>query len=160
MSSNNIIVPILKGTVDLSPIKPFAAKPDDKGNTVVKMTVVGSERVNGEFAYPVYLNNTLVGVVESENLGVIPDYVKVIVSLFTNKINNKFVTKANMKIDIVISGRLAKVFQKLTYPEGFTETYEIGEISIDIHEDFKTNDTNEETAGYIDESLPFSRFIV
>lgn len=153
------IIPTLKGTIDLSEIKPFSAKPDNKGNTVVKMSIIGSERVNGEFSYPVYLGNVLVGTVESENLGVIPDYTKVIISLFTNKVDNKFITKKNMEIDVIISGRTLKVFQKVTHPNYYTETYEIGEISIGVIEDFREQAEQEETADFIDKSLPFSRFV-
>lgn len=153
------IVPILKGTIDLSEIKPFSAKPDNKGNTTVKMSIIGSERVNGEFSYPVYLGNVLVGTVESENLGVIPDYAKVVISVFTNKIDKKFITKKNMEIDVVISGRLQKVFQKVTHPDYYTETYEIGEIGVEVLENFKEQALEEETADFVDKSLPFSRFV-
>ena len=152
------IVPVLKGTIDLSEIKPFSAKPDNKGNTVVKMSIIGSERVNGEFSYPVYLGNTLVGTVESENLGVIPDYAKVVISLFTNKIDNKFITKKNMEIDVVISGRLQKIFQKVTHPNYYTETYDIGEIGVEVIEDFREQVEQAETADFVDKSLPCSRF--
>jgi hypothetical protein len=153
------IVPVLKGTIDLSEIKPFSAKPDDKGNTVVKMAIIGSERINGEFSYPVYLCNALVGSVESENLGVIPDYTKVVISLFTNKISNKFITKKQMEIDVIISGRASKVYQRVTHPDSYTETYEIGEIAVEVLEDFREKAIEEETADYIDKSLPYSRFV-
>lgn len=145
MNNNKRIIPTLKGTIDLSEIKPFSAKPDNKGNTVVKMSVIGSERVNGEFSYPVYLSNVLVGTVESENLGVIPDYTKVVISLFTNKIDNKFITKKNMEIDVIISGRTLKVFQKVTHPNHYTETYEIGEITTEVIENFREQAEQEET---------------
>ena len=149
-------IPVLFGHIDLNLINPYSTS-EKQGKIVLSFNVNGRERLNGEFNYPLYQDEyKLVGEVHTKNLGVIDDGVVVNIFIQLDEVDKAYLGK-NKLLEIVVSVNRDTVFQTNKIKND-SITKPIGTASYIYTESFMREKEQKDTADYIDDSLPFSRF--
>ena len=156
MTAPQFSIPVLFGHIDLNLINPFSLTEKD-GFQVMTLNVNGRERHNGEFNFPLYQDEyKLVGEVHTKNLGVIDDAITVLLHIQPSEIDKKYIG-SNKLLEIVASVSKGTVFQTNKLKTD-SITKPIGVASYIYSESFIREQEQRETAEFIDNSLPFSRY--
>jgi len=152
-------LPLLSGTIDLSLFKGYHTEVVGENN-IATLNINGSERINGEYTLPVYQDRVLmVGEVSIQNMGTIPDDVRIDIKLFTNKIDKDIIS--NLRMSLFVVPNKGKLYQTGKTSKGDSRVSEVGICSVAFTDDHKREDkpnpNSKDSGEYVDDNLPLSR---
>jgi hypothetical protein len=154
-----ITPPTLTGYVFIDKLQPFSSEVVG-AKVVSKMNINGIERINGEFTYPIYQDETnLIGEASTTNLGVVEDHIIIRIELFINDINKATVNPKNNRINLVVNCDNGKLYQSGKDSNGYNLINEIGTCSYEYTKDYEKNYAQKNKAEYRDDNLPYSVFV-